>query len=414
MQVELLLPAQGAVDLDCAIEAARRCQTAAPFDDSVERACAALSERIMVDREARRYPELLALGFWTRKAEIRRLRAEFQALSRPDRILVPCGTVFHLPPRNVDTMFVYSWLMSALTGNRNVIRLSPFRSTQTDVLLRLFHEALTDSAEPARSSTLIVSYGHEEQPTAAFTALCDVRVIWGGDQTVNTIRRTPLQSHAREMTFPDRYSIAALRTDSYLRLPESERDRLADRFFNDTFWFDQLACSSPRVVVWCGAKANASEASNDFFPRVSACARRRNYALLPANSIQKLVFSAEAVLDREVCACRRWPELTVLTLASLSGFDRSHPGGGIFFEAYLDSLAELGPVLERKDQTLAAFGFENAELRSLIHCLNGRALDRVVPIGQALQFGRFWDGRDLLLEFCRHTYFDNSPVKSIG
>jgi hypothetical protein len=106
--------------------------------------------------------------------------------------------------------------------------------------------------------------------------------------------------------------------------------------------------------------------------------------------------------------------LTVLTLASLTGFDRSHPGGGIFFEAYLDSLAALGPVLERKDQTLAAFGFDDTELRSFIHGLNGRAIDRVVPIGQALQFGRFWDGRDLLLEFCRHIYFDNSQVRSIG
>jgi hypothetical protein len=414
MQVELLYPKLGMVDLEQAVDTAVRGRTAAPFAEEVMRLCDDISRRIMAGTEARHYPELLALGFWIRKAELHRLRGEFGALDRPDRVLAPSGTVFHLPPRNVDTMFVYSWLLSALTGNRNVIRLSPLRSQSTDVLLRLFSDALAAAGEAARNSTLIVSYGHEDEPTAAFSAVCDVRVVWGGDATIRAIRRAPLPVHGRELAFPDRYSFSALRSKSYLALAEKDRDGLADRFFNDTFWFDQLACSAPRAVLWCGAREDSSQASSDFFPRVSACARRRNYPLSGANSMQKLVFAANAVIDRAVRGYRRWPELTVLTLESLAAFDRSHPGGGVFFEAYLESLGELSPVLERKDQTLTAFGFEDAELRAFIQGLNGRAIDRVVPFGQALQFGRFWDGRDLLLEFCRHVYLDNTPLRTIG
>ena len=410
MQVELLYPRQGMADLEQAVETAVRGRTAAPFTEEVMNVCDDVSRRIMADPEARRYPELLALGFWIRKTEIHRLRAEFEALGRADRVLAPSGTVFHLPPRNVDTMFVYSWLLSALTGNRNIIRLSPLRSQSTNVLLRLFCDALAAAGGAARSSTLIVSYSHEDEPTAAFSAVCDVRVVWGGDQTIRAIRRAPLPVHGRELVFPDRYSFSALRTESYLALAEKERDWLADRFFNDTFWFDQLACSAPRVVLWCGAREASSQASSDFFPRVGACARRRNYLLSGANSMQKLVFSAEAVLDRAVCSYRRWPELTVLTLESLAAFDRSHPGGGMFFEAYLESLAELAPVLDRKDQTLTAFGFEDAELRAFIQGLNGRAIDRVVPFGQALQFGRFWDGRDLLLGVLPPRLFRQHPA----
>src|SRR5229473_1854189 len=37
----------------------------------------------------------------------------------------PRGLVFHVPPANVDTIFVYSWALSALAGNRNVVRISP-------------------------------------------------------------------------------------------------------------------------------------------------------------------------------------------------------------------------------------------------------------------------------------------------
>jgi hypothetical protein len=31
-------------------------------------------------------------------------------------------------------------------------------------------------------------------------------------------------------------------------------------------------------------------------------------------------------------------------------------------------------------------------------------VDRIVPVGQALQFQRFWDGYDLLQELTRHVY----------
>ncbi len=138
MKVELLLPAQGMVDVADLPAWVNRGHSAPPFDASVVNACADLSQRILRAPEARRYPELLALAFWIRKAEIHRLREEFGLLSRPDRILVPRGMVFHFPPRYVDTMFVYSWLLSVLPGTRKVIRLSPRRSESTKLLLRPF------------------------------------------------------------------------------------------------------------------------------------------------------------------------------------------------------------------------------------------------------------------------------------
>lgn len=414
MDVELLFPNQGVTDLETVLRTVANCSTARPFDESMLAACADLSRRIMQDAEARRYPELMALAFWIRKAELIRLRQEFASLDRPDRILVPSGTVFHLPPRNVDTMFVYSWLLSALVGNKSIIRLSPLRTDSTNLLLRLFRDALAAAEEPARSSTLIVSYGHESAITAALTACSDLRVIWGGDNTVNEVRHAPLPPHGREVTFPDRYSMAAVKIGSYLALSTEDRDRLADLFFNDVFWFDQLACSSPQLVVWCGDRADARLACSDFFIRVCACARRRGYLTSAANSMQKLTFAAGAILDMRVESWQRFPELTILSLASLSDFNRSHPGGGLVFEVTVNSLAELVPSLVRKDQTLTTFGFDDTELISLVKQLNGKAIDRIVPIGQALQFGRFWDGYDLLRAFCREVYVNNSPIKTMA
>ncbi|MFY9644283.1 MAG: acyl-CoA reductase [Terriglobales bacterium] len=408
MQIEMLLPQQRKVELDELKGLLAANSAAEPFDESIVNAAVDLSQRIFHDPEARSHPELLALAYWIRKAEMVRMTAQFRSLQLDQRVLVPRGLVFHLPPRNVDTIFVYSWLLAALTGNRNVIRLSPQRSESTNILLRLLRETLAAASGPASAGTTIVSYGHEAEPTEMLSALCDARVIWGGDQTVEIIRRSPLPPHAKEITFPDRYSLSALRADAYLTLREDKRDSLADQFFNDSFWFDQLACSSPRLVVWCGIAGDARAASADFFPRVVACIERRQYALPAAASMQKFVYACSAILRSPVKECRRHNGLTVLTLDSLAGFDRSHPGGGLFYEADLGSLVDLAAFLGRRDQTLTCFGFPTAELQALIRKLNGRAIDRIVPIGQALQFHRFWDGYDLLQEFCRCVYIEST------
>jgi hypothetical protein len=403
MHVDMLYPRRDTVGLEDLRSEIAGCEVNRPFDDGVVNACIELSQRLLREPNARRYPELLALGFWMRKAELYRLRQQFDLMRREDCLLVPCGTVFHLPPRNVDTIFVYSWLLSALTGNCSLIRLSPERSPSTSELLRFFCEALEHAAPSARESTWIVSYGHEKEPTAMFSSLCDMRVIWGGDDTVSTIRQVPLSPHAREMVFADRFSLTAIEGASYLALDQGRRASLAKQFFDDSFWFDQMACSSPRLLVWCGNPADASAASADFFPRVNDHAISQRI-IEPAHAMHRFLSSSLAVLDRPVIAYRRFPALSVLTLANLAAFSRNHPGGNLFLECQLDRLADLAPILSRRDQTLTWFGFAPEDLKNLAVVLNGRAIDRIVPIGQALQFGRFWDGNDLLQSFCRQVF----------
>jgi len=242
------------------------------------------------------------------------------------------------------------------------------------------------------------------------SSLCDVRVIWGGDQTVQAIRRSPLTPHAKEITFPDRYSMAAVKAEAYAALSQSDRDCLVRQFFNDSYLFDQMACSSPRLVVWCGTVEETHSVSADFFSRLAACVARRQHVLQAASSIQNLVFTCSTIIGCQVESCRRHKGLTVLTVGSLTDFQRDHPGGGLFFEVHLANLIELSRFLRRRDQTLTWFGFAPSELQSLLRILNGRAIDRLVPMGRALQFHRFWDGYDLLQEFCRCVYVDSTPV----
>ncbi|GAA3128834.1 acyl-CoA reductase [Nonomuraea salmonea] len=234
-------------------------------DERVKEFLAAFGRRLLRPALARRHPELGSLGFFLRPAELARTLAELAG----EHVRVPRGLIFHLPPANVDTVFVYSWALSALMGNRNVVRLSPRSGAVAQVILETLHETLA-TADPVIAATQrIVSYHRSDEVTAALSAACDLRVVWGGDHSVREIRRHPLAPHARDLTFPDRSSFAVVRAAAWLCAPRAARVSIAEGFVNDTYWFDQAACSSPRTVFWVGAEDDCEAARADFTGHVS-------------------------------------------------------------------------------------------------------------------------------------------------
>ena len=113
-------------------------------------------------------------------------------------------------------------------------------------------------------------------------------------------------------------------------------------------------------------------------------------------AIAKLTFMYGALIDRPIERVHQvGNELVVLGLRHLDDFDRSHPGAGLFFEARVDSLADLASFVRRKDQTLTAHGFSSEELTAFARSLRGRGIDRIVAFGDALSFDTLWDGYDL-------------------
>ncbi len=148
--------------------------------------------------------------------------------------------MFHIAPSNVDTIFVYSWMLSLLAGNRNIIRISSKEQKGLNVLLQIIIEELTrPEFQKIAQQTIICTYGHEENATAVLSSACQTRVIWGGDVTISAIRSVPLAPLANELTFPDRFSLAVLNSEIISKLNEKELDNLVEQFYNDVFWFDQ-------------------------------------------------------------------------------------------------------------------------------------------------------------------------------
>ncbi|MFI6183490.1 acyl-CoA reductase [Nonomuraea sp. NPDC051191] len=368
-------------------------------DERMRAFLAAFGKRLLRPALARRHPELGSLGFFLRPSELART---LEGL-RTSHVRVPRGLVFHLPPANVDTVFVYSWALSALMGNRNVVRLSPRAGAVAEVIIDTLREALADADPVVAATQRIVSYDRRaEAVTAGLSAACDLRVIWGGDDTVREVRRHPLAPHARDLTFPDRSSFAVVSAAAWLCAPRAARVAAAEGFVNDSYWFDQAACSSPRTVFWVGADGDCEAARGDFTEQVSRVLAGRGWEVDAAMAVEKRVSVYGLAADGLVDLIEfRGNALANVTLAAAAAMPRRWLGAGTFAHARVSTLAELIPMVERKDQTLTHFGFSLGELEELARGLGGRGVDRMVPVGSALSFHRVWDGVDLPGEFTR-------------
>jgi hypothetical protein len=367
------------------------------------------ARKLLAPATARRYPELASLGFFLRKGEI--AKALSKLATGGDVFRFPRGLVFHVPPANVDTIFVYSWALSALAGNHNVVRVSSRSAGAAETVIEALNTALSQvDPETARAITRtqrMVTYDRSDAITGALSMAADLRVIWGGDASVNALRQYPLAPHARDLTFPDRSSFAVASVKGWRAASGHERGLAAEGFYNDSYWFDQAACSSPRAVFWVGDAEGAAEAGEQFRGLLAGVLAEKQHVTEPAMAVQKRVAAYGAAVDGLVTrisfdgAGADTNGLATLELADPMSMPREWLGAGTFANAHVPALGDLVPLVVRKDQTVVQFGFTREELVGFAAELAGRGVDRIVPFGSALRFSAVWDGYDLLSEFSR-------------
>lgn len=377
-----------------------------PFDKRAVDFVARFSQRLLMHPNVRRYPEIAALGHWFRHARMRDLAKNYPS-ETDDAAIFGRGLAFHLAPANVDSVFMYSWLISLLAGNANIVRVSQKISPQLTFLIEVLTNTLQEEVGKAvQGRIVIMTYPHDERITRAISLQCMVRVVWGGDATVATIRAVPLRPTATEICFPDRFSLAAIKAESLVTASDDTLKKLAANFYNDAFWFGQQACSSPRLVSWIGDMAECAVAQARFWEVVRQEVKRRDPVETPASSMARLSAAFEyaasslahpSVQDPFIQS----PARLELECPVSSEAKALHCGNGLFLEQRLDALEQLAGQLSDKEQTLAYHGFSRAEILLLVNALPARSIDRIVPLGEALGFAPVWDGTDLFVAFSR-------------
>lgn len=375
-----------------------------PFGPGQVRFATQLAKALTTSTAIRTFPELVALGFWLRPANLRRTIDAFQT-RQGEAIHLPRGLVFHVAPSNVDTIFVYSWLISLLCGNRNIIRLSSRETPQTTALLAILGELLAkDDWRDIARRTLIVRYGHDAAVSAALSATCDMRVIWGGDDTIRTFRGFALNPRATELAFANKFSMSVFGARAVTEVNDEALGQLATAFHNDVYWFGQMACSSPRMLLWLGSEADTASATRRFWHALQAELDRRGAAIAAPDQMNKEVAAnALAIEQASVRIQTPDPRITRVWMPELQVYDELHCGSGLFHEARIESLDAIAPLLSRKIQTVSYFGVPSARWADLLRTAVPAGIDRIVPVGHALDFEPVWDGFDLLSSFLRQA-----------
>lgn len=405
-QIQFFLGAETGADLGEALAGGSALPAWAPFDPRAVAFVGKFSQKLLTHPDIHDFPELAVLGHWFRAARVRDLARH---RGQPaDAVVRGRGLVFHLAPANVDSVAMYSWLIALLAGNVNWVRVSQKQSTQFSFVLSVLRQTLAeeDAGRAVSGRVVLLTYPHDEAITRAISAVAMCRIVWGGDNTVNTIRAIPLRPSATELCFPDRFSASAIRARTVLSLDEPSLETHATAFYNDTFWFAQQACSSPRLLTWVGNEVDCAAAQRRFW----AAVQRQVTRLQPENTATMGMDRLEAAFGMAAHQLARpapsqgagsLPLRLDLEQPLQPAMKALHCGNGLFLEQRLDHLYDLAPQLSDKEQTLSVLGFDRAELLDFVDRLPSRAIDRIVPLGEALSFAPVWDGTDLFTALTR-------------
>jgi hypothetical protein len=381
---------------DCArIEKMPYVKALNPFSDRVITFLNDLSHILL--KTGKDYSDVATFGFWCRKAALLQEKNKYDDLF----LRLGRGVAFHITPSNVPVNFAFSLATGLIAGNVNIVRIPSKNFPQVEVICKAINELLADNADMA-TYIAVIQYSVNKEITDALSMISDMRIIWGGDSSIDDIRRSPLKPRANEITFADRHSIALINADEYLKA--DKKDRIARDFYNDTYFSDQNACTSPRILFWLGDRKE--EAKAEFWKHLHVLAKTE-YELSPIQAVGKLNALYLAAADITVRQEKTEDEIIKRVSVPYPNEEllKYTFNSGFFFETDISDFKDILPVCNERCQTIIYYGINIDELKNCIMNNKPHGVDRVVPMGKSMDFSLIWDGYDLVRAMSRRIGF---------
>ena len=189
----------------------------------------------------------------------------------------------------------------------------------------------------------------------------------------------------------------------FARLAQDEVNALAQDFYNDTYLYDQNACSSPRLIYWLGDEQTAARAQEVFWQAVLDNIRDR-YPVEPVVAVDKYLAVCRAGIELPGSRQEPMPDNRIVRVRvqELSGrLAGLRSAGGLFHEYVADSLEGLAMLADERCQTASYYGLEPQVLREFVRERGLYGIDRIVPVGHTADMGIVWDGQDFILSLSR-------------
>ena len=356
-----------------------------------------LSKLIIKNKKSRIYPDLITFAFFIRKSNLNKLKNNYKNESD---LRIGRGVIFHISPANVPINFAYSMVAGLLSGNINIVRVPSKKFVQTEIIADSLNKIFKKDKYFENRISLI-SYSSSSSITSELSKICDIRVIWGGDETINNIRKFQLQVRAFDVTFSDRYSFSVINANKYLY--EKNKFKIAENFFYDTYLFDQNACTSPHLIFWTGKSVNIKKSKDIFWTEIHNFIKNK-YTMDSVISVDKLTSYYKQVIEIGNVS-KISTDDNLIWRIELNSLDKHIENyrctSGYFNEYNLKSLDQISSIINKKYQTFSYYGIDKKTLKSFIENNKPSGIDRIVPIGKTSEFSLNWDGYNLISTLSR-------------
>ena len=353
---------------------------------------AELSKNLDKKKSAKDYPDIKSFSFWCRKQNIEKIKN----INQSKEFRIGLGLVFHVTPSNIPTNFAYSLCFGLLNGNSNIIKVPSKKFAQIKIICDSIKEIIKKKKFFSLDKRItIIRYSSDDELTSKISENCDVRLIWGGEKTVKEIRKFTIPERSIDIAFADRYSFCVINANILLQLKSFEFKMLIEKFYNDTFLVDQNACSSPHLIVWTGS--GVEKAKKIFWENLYKHTSKKYNQPMIASIDKYTNLLNKILLLKNIKQCKNFGNfIYTIDLKKLLIENHTLRGKwGFFYEHTTNDLNEISKIINKKYQTLTYFGFKPDYFHKFIKKNNLNGIDRIVPIGQALNIGFTWDGYDL-------------------
>lgn len=363
------------------------------FDERIVDFLGDVSRELMGNKSAKMFSDVVTFAFWIRKASINKLKERFR--KDDHNLRLGRGVAFHIAPSNVPVNFAYSLVSGLLTGNSNIVRVPSKDFPQIDLIMDAFNTVM-EKYEEIKPYILCVRYERDKKINDLFSSIADVRVIWGGDQTIEELRKSSLPSRSTEITFADRHSLAVIDSDRYMSI--EDKKRVAWDFYNDTFFSDQNACTSPKIVIWTGDRIDEAK---EMFWKLEHELVKENYHFQDIMAVNKL--TSAYLASRLGCKLEKHTDNLIVRVRVPKITEElmdNQNNSGYFYEYDCHDIKELIPVCDNKRcQTVGIIG-DREMMRPVLEA-GVKGIDRVVEVGKTMNFDLIWDGYDLVSQLTR-------------
>jgi Acyl-CoA reductase (LuxC) len=310
----------------------------------------------------------------------------------------PRGVVAQWIAGNIPTLAIFSFVLSALVKNVNLVRVPKESLGVVRRMLDVLAETRVGTLsgrDVLEGASFFYFPGEDRSLHAALSLRADARVVWGGQQTLATVLALPRHEHCEDVVFGPKFSLGLVDAAGRNRVTRGDDDgaAIARALVRDVLLFDQAACSSPHILYVEGnlddARAFARALGSELAKQTTR-SPKRTIAEGTSAAILRLRTEYGLAEDRDVIASNA-VDYTVLVDADGAVLSEGVQSRTLFVRA-VTHLHEVLPLVTPQVQTIGLLVDDTELANTLAEALAPKGISRLVRFGLMNVYDQPWDG----------------------